>query len=305
MRIMDKNTDIFSGLEQLGFENVKDINLYENKDEEKNRKNLQKKDAEGIDESSYLYDKKVICPVCRNEFTVRTVKTDGYRMKGNTTDFYVEYSLINPYFYDVWLCNGCGYASMKSDFNKLRSFERESVLKSITPRWHGRKYPDVYDINIAIERYKLSLLNFSIIGSKSSKKAMNCLKIAWLYRELGDNKNETTFREQALIGFKDAYFHEDFPIYGMNRFKVLYLIGELNRHLGKYDEALRYFSDVITSPSVDGKLKDLARDQKDLIRETLNKEKEEEKEKEEIKNEESATNEKQGLISRFFKTKKT
>ncbi|MDS0525672.1 DUF2225 domain-containing protein [Clostridium sp. SHJSY1] len=304
---MDKNTDIFSGLEKLGFENVKNINLYEKKDAKTNDKHIDKKDTEKIDETLYLYDKKVVCPVCTNEFTVRTVKTDGYRMKGKTSDFYVDYSLINPYFYDVWLCNVCGYASMKADFSKLRSFERESVLKNITPRWHGRKYPEVYDINIAIERYKLSLLNFSVIGSKSSKKAMNCLKLAWLYRELGDEQNEKTFREQSLIGFKDAYFNEDFPIYGMNRFKVLYLIGELNRHLGNYEEALRYLSDVITSPSVDRKLKDLAIDQKDLIRETLKKIEEENNEnlKEESEEDEIIDDKKENLFSRFFKSKKT
>ncbi|BAH06692.1 hypothetical protein CKR_1641 [Clostridium kluyveri NBRC 12016] len=53
----------------------------------------------------------------------------------------------------------CGYASMKADFYKLRSFEIESIQKNITPKWRGRKYPAIYDINISLERYKLSLLN--------------------------------------------------------------------------------------------------------------------------------------------------
>ena len=54
------------------------------------------------------------------------------------SDFFIRYSLINPYFYDVWVCNSCGYAAMKADFDTIRSLEIEQVQKSITPKWHGR-----------------------------------------------------------------------------------------------------------------------------------------------------------------------
>ncbi|MBD7912226.1 DUF2225 domain-containing protein [Clostridium cibarium] len=301
---MDKGSDIFSGLEELGFKNIKDVNIYEIKETKKNNDNIQKKEIETTDESSYLYDRKVTCPVCSNEFTARTVKTNAYRIKEKKSDFYIEYSLINPYFYDVWLCNVCGYASMKADFLKIKSYEKESIVKKITPNWKGKKYPDIYDINIAIERYKLSLLNLSIINSKSSKKAINCLKLAWLYRELGDENNELLFREQALIGLKDAYLNEGFPIYGMDKFKILYLIGELDRQLGHYEESLRYLGEVITSPGIDRKLKDLAVDQKNLIKETLENMKSTDKST--IKNtsaDKVNINEKQGLFSKFFMQK--
>jgi uncharacterized protein (DUF2225 family) len=88
----------------------------------------------------------------------------------------------------------------------------------------------------------------------------------------------------------------------MGKFKVLYLIGELNRRLENYEEALRYLSDVITSPIVDKRLKDLAIDQKDLIRAVL---KSQEVNEENNSPPEIAKNEKQGLFSRFLKSKTT
>jgi len=287
---MEEGTNIFSGLEELGFTNADSIEVYKKYTEEKIVKEIPK-----ITEDMLLYDKEVTCPVCEHKFSVRTVKIAGYRMKKKESDFYIKYDIINPYFYDVWVCNMCGYASMKADFYKLRSFEIESIQKNITPKWHGRKYPAIYDINISLERYKLSLLNYVIIDSNSSKKAINCLKISWLYRELGDIKNEELFRKQALIGLKDAYLNEQLPVYGMNGFTILYLIGELNRRSGNYDEALRYLREVITSKNANRKIKNLAIDQRDLIRETL-KNNEENNTKDVVE-----SKKKSGLFSKLFK----
>lgn len=293
----EEGTGIFSGLEDLGFTNVNNIELYQKHEREKVHNGKPK-----VTEDMLLYNREIVCPVCENKFSARTVKTNGYRMKKQDSDFYIKYDIINPYFYDVLLCNVCGYAAMKTDFRKLRQFEIDIIQKKITPKWHGRKYPPVYDINIAIQRYKLSLLNYSIIDSRSSKKAMNCLKLSWLYRELKDEQNEELFRKNAIIGFKDAYLNEGLPIYGMDSFTVLYLIGELNRRSGNYDEALKYLGDVITSRIASKRLKDMATNQKDLIKEELKHDEAEQNktiESETDKNTSDA-NKKPGFFSKLF-----
>ena len=162
---MDKK--IFSGLENMGFDNTDHIKIYNKETEAVKEKN------EEIKEKSLLYSKEATCPVCNHVFKAATVKSSAYRMLKKDSDFFIRYSLINPYFYDVWICNSCGYAAMKTDFYTIRSLEIEQVQKSISPKWHGRMYPEIYDVHIAIERYKLSLLNYAIINSKSSKKAIN------------------------------------------------------------------------------------------------------------------------------------
>ena len=187
---------------------------------------------------------------------------------------------------------------MKSDFEKIRKREIDIIAKEISPKWSSRNYPKIFNVDIAIERFKLSLLNNCMIGSKSSRIAMNCLKLAWMYRLLGDVDLEQSFLKQALIGFNEAYFKEDFPLYGMDRFTTMYLIGELHRRTGNDTEALLQFSNVITNPSASRKLKDLAITQKDLIR--AKKESEEDSEEEEEDNV-TENKEKKGLFSRFFK----
>lgn len=289
---MSKN--LFSGLEDLGFDDVSSVNLYK-KEEEKVEELAEKSEEEKL--KSLLYDVQVTCPVCESSFKARAVKTSAYRVLKKDSDSFVRYGLVNPYFYEVWICNSCGYSALKSEFNKIRGFQIESVKEKITSKWIGKNYPDIYDINIALQRYKLSLLNAFIMEAKSSKKALNCLRIAWMYRLLEDPINELTFLKQALEGFNDAFFNEDFPISGLDKFSYMYLIGELNRRVGNDDEALSWFSKVVATPGAPSKIKDKCRDQRDLIKETQEKNKQ--SNIEDIPEDNKMT--KKGFFSRFFK----
>ncbi|AWI02975.1 DUF2225 domain-containing protein [Clostridium drakei] len=293
---MSKN--IFSGLEDLGFDDIDEIDLYHTKKEQiKKEEILHLTDEEK--QRNLLYNREVTCPVCDNVFKTKAVKTSAARILRKDSDSFIIFDVINPYFYDVWICNKCGYAAMKRDFNKIRNSETELVKEKIKPKWHPKTYPDVYNVNIAIERFKLSLLNYYVIDAKASKKAMNCLKIAWMYRLLKDSENETTFLKQALEGFNTAYFNEGFPLYNMDKFTSMYIIGELNRRLGNNDESLKWFSQIITAPGAPSKLKDKSRDQRDLIKEAEDLEKSADKsnaDETSIKEE----NPKKGFFSKFF-----
>lgn len=294
---MSKN--IFSGLEDLGFDDIDGIDLYHTKKEEIEKEELlQLTDEEK--QKKLLYDCEVTCPVCDNDFKARAVKTSAARILKRDSDSFIIFDVINPYFYDVWVCDKCGYAAMKRDFNKIRDSEIDLVKEKIRPKWQPRSYPDVYDVNVAIERFKLSLLNYYVIDAKASKKAMNCLKLAWMYRILEDSENEAVFLRQALEGFNYAYFNEAFPLYNMDKFTSMYIIGELNRRLGNNDESLKWFSQVITTHGVSSKLKDRSRQQRDLIKEAEQLE----KGVDELNNNEVISKEdqkpKKGFFSRFF-----
>lgn len=263
----NKNTNgnhVFSGLESLGFNDAKNLSLFAKKEDTSNKN--QKDTASKVNsEISNLYDKTITCPVCGHTFKTKAVKTSAPRMIKKDSDFFIRYSTINPYFYDVILCNICGYASQKSDFEKVKEYQIELIQKNISMKWKGRTYPEVFDVDIAIERYKLALLNYVVCESKTSAKAMTCLKIAWMYRLKEDSENEKLFLNQALVGFSEAYTKEDFPIYAMDNYTMMYLLGELNRRCNNNDEALRWLGSVLTSPGASPKIKDLARDAKDLL----------------------------------------
>lgn len=215
---------------------------------------------------NYLFDKKVTCPVCNSTFKTTCVKSKSARIESKDSDLFIRYTeKVNPYFYDVWLCNSCGYAAMKSDFENLRTFRKELVNSNITPKWTPRDYPRILDTKNAIERYKLALLTAILTSGPDSTKAMISLKIAWMFRLLEDTSSELSFLGQSLEGFKDAYQNEPFPIYGMERDSLMYLIGELSRRLGYDDDALVWFSKTIVNTNSSYRVKEMARNGKNLI----------------------------------------
>jgi uncharacterized protein (DUF2225 family) len=89
--------------------------------------------------------------------------------------------------------------------------------------------------------------------------------------------------------------NEDFPIYGMDKFTTMYLIGELNRRTNNLSVANLWFSKIITSANAPQKIKDLARDQRDLIKEAENRSMESPNLKSETEPKKS------GFLSKFFK----
>jgi Uncharacterized protein conserved in bacteria len=215
---------------------------------------------------NHLFDKQVICPVCNSHFKAKTVKSKSPRVNSKDSDFFIRYSVANPYFYDVLVCNSCGYAAMRSDFDNIKTFKKDLVLSNVTPKWKPREYPDILDEKLAIERYKLALLNALLLNLADSTKAMISLKIAWMHRLLNNTDQEKIFLGQALEGFNNAYIYEVFPIYGLQRDSLMYLLGELNRKLGNYPEALQWFSRTIVSVNSSYKVKELARIGRDLIK---------------------------------------
>lgn len=271
---------VFSSLKSLGFKDVDKLEIYKKKEEKIVK--ISSKDSgkdKKIDINTLLYDRKVKCPVCGQEINMRVVKSSVARIKSKDTDTFIRYDIINPYLYDVWVCPICGYAALKSEFLKLRSYQIDDIRMKISNQWQGKTYPDIYDEEIAIERYKLALLTAVVADFKDSRKAILCLRLAWMNRILEKENEEQFYLKKALEGFKSAYSNEDTPIYGLDTYSLMYLIGELYRRTGEIDEAIKWFSNVIVSRGANYKTKDKARDMRDLAKEMKNRKLHEERSK--------------------------
>lgn len=216
-----------------------------------------------------LFDKQITCPVCNNIFRQKAVKVNSPRLLSKDTDFFIRYKTVNPYFYDVWICNSCGYSAMKKDFEKLREREKSLVLEKISAKWTSKIYPDILNINHAIERYKLALITANVCEKRASTLAILSIKLAWMYRLKEDKQNEIFFLEKALFCFLNAFMNDPFPIFGLQRDGLTYLIGELYNRTGNFSEALLWFSKVATNTNASYKIKELARNARYNIKDNL------------------------------------
>ena len=76
-----------------------------------------------------IYPKQFKCPICGNLFISPMVKSTSISVDKRDTDFCTYYKGINPLFYDVVVCNACGYGAKISSFDNISSKDIESIKK--------------------------------------------------------------------------------------------------------------------------------------------------------------------------------
>lgn len=273
-------SDIFSGLEGFGLQNIKDFEVFEkeNKETEVIKQTVEEKI---VLEEDLLFEKTYTCPVCEREFKSKMVRTGKAKLLGADTDLRPKYQGVDSLKYDAVMCPHCGYAALNRYFNFVMSSQAKMIKEQIS-RTFKDTTPDekTYDYDTALSRHKLALLNTVVKKGKASEKAYTCLKIAWLYRgkrekikeDNGDkHKMEELFREEmqflttAFEGFSNAYSKEEFPMCGMDEYTLSYLLADLARRIGKKEEAKKWVAKILVAKSANKRIKDKALDLKELL----------------------------------------
>lgn len=272
---------IFDGLEQFGLGNLKEGDLFA--DPAKERKEREAKQAAmEIKETDFLFDKTHICPICDTEFKVRTVKNGKAKLIGTDMDLRPKHEGIDMLKYDIILCPSCGYAALTRYFKTISTAQARLVRESITKAFRGIKEPgEIFTYDEALERYKLALANAVVKQARASEKAYICLKSGWLMRgkieELDTNapdyetkkkecqELEEEYLKNALEGFTAARQKESYPMCGMDETTVDYLLAVLSVNYGRFDVAARLVSGIIAMPGANPRMKDKARDLKDIM----------------------------------------
>jgi len=219
---------------------------------------------------SRLYNKAITCPVCQKAIEITKVKVNGCKIASRDTDFCIHYEDINPIYYDVWVCEHCGYAAQSDKFEEVSPRDADIILSKITPRWNKRNFSGERTVEHAIETFKLALLCLQLRKAKNNDIAKVCVRLAWLYRIKKDHK-EIEFLQFALKCYSDIYDRENFPVDKLDEFTCLYMIGELHRRVGDIEEAIQWFSRLISSPEArkNPNLVEQARDQLQFAKEQL------------------------------------
>ncbi len=287
---------LFHGLDKFGLGKLEKMDVFEDetkkekhKEPEKPAPVPEKKPVPEVKESDLLFDKSYTCPVCDMAFRSKMVKTGRVKLLSQDTDLRPNYKYVDSIKYDVLVCPGCGYSSLSRFFKFMMPSQAKLITENITRNFRGLpETGDVYTYDDAIGRYQLALANAIVKKAKASEKAYTCLKMAWLYRGKAETlpkdtpgydkaiselkKEEEALLNNAYEGFSDAFSKEDFPMCGMDELTVTYLVAELARRAGDYEASSRWISKVLTSRNASERIKDNARNVKELIEKDREKE---------------------------------
>lgn len=229
-----------------------------------------------------LFDKKYTCPICENEFTAKTVKSGKARLIKTEIDLRNVYEGIEPLKYDIILCPKCGYAALSRFFPTVTAVQEKYITEKITPNYkHIPETGDEYTFELALNRYNIAFANAVVKVAKASEGAYLSLKSGWLCRSYKESLDPETegyqesfqrietmekdYLKRAYDLFVKAVQSESFPMCGMDENTVDYLLAALAMEFGDYFDASKLLSKLITSYSVSNRLKDKARDAKEVL----------------------------------------
>lgn len=274
---------LLSGLASLGLENLENAKVYEEPKAENAEDSAGAAGASPkIVEKELIYDKTYECPVCSNKVTAKIMKTGKAKLIGTDMDLRPQYEGIDVVKYDVILCPHCGYTAVARFFGPMPSVQVKAIRENISQNVKLTPHTgEIYTYDEAMERYKLALACAIVKQAKASEKAYVCLKSAWLLRGMQESLNEEEegyetkiaemkaeedeFLKNAMEGFINARQNESFPICGMNEAALDYLVAVLAIRFEQYDTASKLVAAILVSPSANPRMKDKARDLKDII----------------------------------------
>lgn len=224
-----------------------------------------------------LYTVKCTCLMCGNEYHTSKVRPSFKKPYKRDTDFCLHYQETNPEFYVVRVCKYCGFSATENFTMKISDSQKNRFLDRIGKHWEGADYGGVRSWKDALETYKLALLCAQIKEESSRVVAGILHHIAWMYRYKGMKEMEERFLQYALDAYTSLFEGaED----NLNDAKLMYLIGEINRRLRNYNEAVRWFSRVVNDNRIiDSNMIRACREQWALVREEIQAVHQEQKDK--------------------------
>lgn len=271
---------LFSGLESLGLGKMNNSEVFEKESATETGEKGEVKAKKS--EADVLFDKTYNCPVCGNEFTSKMIRAGKNKLVEQELDLRAKYEMADAVKYDAIVCGKCGFAALTRFFKPMPVAQEKLIRDNISCNFKGLKQPEgVYTYDDAIVRYKLVLASTVVKNGKDSEKAYVCLKMAWVYRGKAETLPEDTPDKEAVLkqlkasemeclanayeGFNKAFSNESFPMCGMDETTVTYLVAEIARRIGKYEEAGRWISQILVSKTAGERVKDRARTVKELI----------------------------------------
>jgi uncharacterized protein len=156
---------------------------------------------------------------------------------------------LDPLPYYVHLCPHCGYANT-GDQVKLNDQEKAEIGKLLTAYRanHGSQVSPAAKYDILANVYIICKL-------PSDKIAYAFQRAAWMADDAGDEAAARQFRTETLKYLTKSL--EKSEIEAKMVPNLTYLAGELNRRLGRFDEALQWFARVKpTGPHLEALVKE-------------------------------------------------
>ena len=194
--------------------------------------------------------KELKCPNCGCRFQTTQIKSRAYEVVKREPDFYVEYTGIVPWLYEVASCPVCAFSGESKTWKDIAVTDRKSLEK----RLNDIRPLDLTELcrertfAAGLQAFQLGFESYAFTNSTMYVRGNLALKGAFLARTARVRESkvfeaaERDFREKALSLFKLSFEreHTENTKFGSNG--IAYIIGELERQKGDFRQAVNWFA---------------------------------------------------------------
>ena len=203
-------------------------------------------EAKPANHSAYLFDKKILCPVCGQTIDVKLYRSSKLRIKQIESDYRQVYTDFDPLWYIIWVCPNCYYANFSTDFPNISDRERERIkeLSSKAKDTFGSRPSGPLSLTQVLTGYYLTLYWFQQLKISSpdfEKLGKLWLRLSWLYHDVQEVEMSIAATRKALEYFLNLLNDIQLRTTAAQDQYINLLVGELSLKVGNIAEARNYF----------------------------------------------------------------
>lgn len=211
----------------------------------------------------YILETKKECPACGSSFNAFLIRHSKLNLDKIEDDFRMIYKNFDPTWYSIWTCPNCYYADFFEEFTKkLHSYHQDAILKktdTLRKIFH-RTLKEERTVDDVIHSYYQAIQSLLLKKNHSRDLGKVWIRLAWLYKDLGD---VGMYEKASLQAF--AYYYDNYYNSGISSVKedqqLSYLLGLFYLKFNNPVNARKHFFKAIVKRTGDQRINNQAYDQ--------------------------------------------
>ena len=212
---------------------------------------------------NFIVEKEKECPACGTTFNTFLVRHSKLNLDKIEDDYRMVYKDFDPVWYSIWTCPNCYYANFYEEFpKKLHSYHQEAILKNkdTLRRIFNPNTSEERTIDNVLNDYYQAIQSLIIKKEHSKDLGKIWMRLAWLYKDLGDKVMYEKASLQAFAYYYDYYYNSGTTSQKEDQ-QLSYILGLFFLKFNNPTNARKHFLKAIIKKDGDQRINDQAYDQ--------------------------------------------
>ncbi|MFZ5354480.1 MAG: DUF2225 domain-containing protein [Bacillota bacterium] len=196
----------------------------------------------------YIFTKNIKCPICVNEFEIKTPWSSKLKSDGVDNDFRQRHKDFDTLWYSITVCPKCYYAGFINEYEApLKIKIKDFMDKTAAVREKlDFKYTEPRKLSEVFTAYYLALYSTKLVEPNPFKRAKLWLQLSWLYKDVGDDVMYELAASNALESYREIVYESTYDMTPEQEQQCLLIMGELYLHQKRNEEAVKCFHTAVT-----------------------------------------------------------